>query len=285
MRTTPHRRGLYAPELLESRIAPATFIVTSLLDDGSPETLRQKINEANIRPGADTTIFQIPAAQLPGTITLAGAAQMTIEDTLTIKGPGVDKLTISGAAASRIIEIADGNDTISHPVAISGLTLRDGKTAGNGGGLYLSGLAGSTILVDGTTIIGNFANASGGGAKLESSGGPKVLVKVKNSTFSGNVATSDGGGLYLEGGNLTVERSLFFRNTTTNGNGGALAEGGIQSVAINSSRFDGNSSGARGGALYLRGALPASVTGSLFPATKAPAMAARSTSTSACGSR
>ena len=30
MRTTHHhRRGLYAPELLEARIAPATFIVTS----------------------------------------------------------------------------------------------------------------------------------------------------------------------------------------------------------------------------------------------------------------
>ena len=32
-------RGLYAPELLEARIAPATFTVTSLADDGSDTAL------------------------------------------------------------------------------------------------------------------------------------------------------------------------------------------------------------------------------------------------------
>jgi hypothetical protein len=29
MRTHPHRRGLYSPELLEARIAPATIVVGS----------------------------------------------------------------------------------------------------------------------------------------------------------------------------------------------------------------------------------------------------------------
>src|SRR4051812_6641941 len=93
-------RGLYAPELLESRIAPATFIVNSLLDngDGANTTLREAIVAANLRPGADTITF---AAALfpsgaPGTITLAGAAEIDITDTITIKGPGIDRLTISG---------------------------------------------------------------------------------------------------------------------------------------------------------------------------------------------
>jgi hypothetical protein len=40
-------RGRYSPELLEARIAPATFIVNSLLDHGSDGTLRQQNNAAN----------------------------------------------------------------------------------------------------------------------------------------------------------------------------------------------------------------------------------------------
>ena len=54
-----HQRGLYAPELLESRIAPATFIVTSLLDDGDGNklTLREAIDAANTQPDKDTITF------------------------------------------------------------------------------------------------------------------------------------------------------------------------------------------------------------------------------------
>ncbi len=197
---TPRRRrtrGLCAPAPLESRIAPATFIVTSLLDDGSPETLRQKINATNNRPGADTIIFQIPAAQLPGTITLAGAAQMNIEDTLTIKGPGVDKLTISSASASRIIEIADGNDTISHPVAISGLTLRDGKTAGTGGAIHVGSAA--VIQVSGSKFLENTARFRDGGALFYDSTGTS---EIKTSILSGNVAGDEGGGIRNTGAGI-----------------------------------------------------------------------------------
>jgi hypothetical protein len=44
-------------ELLEPRIAPATFIVTSLNNAGEG-TLRQAIERANDLPGADLIVFQ-----------------------------------------------------------------------------------------------------------------------------------------------------------------------------------------------------------------------------------
>ena len=115
-------RGLYSPELLESRIAPATIIVNSLLDngDGANTTLREAILLANdnaTHPGADTIIFD--PAILPGTITLNGT-EIDITDTLTIKGPGIDKLTVSGNDASRIFDIGDGVAAVLHPPPSAG---------------------------------------------------------------------------------------------------------------------------------------------------------------------
>ena len=49
--------GYSTPELLESRIAPATFTVTSLLDDGSDGTLRKEIADANAAAGPDQIVF------------------------------------------------------------------------------------------------------------------------------------------------------------------------------------------------------------------------------------
>ncbi len=83
---TRHHRGLYAPELLEPRIAPATFIVTSLLDDGSDGTLRKEILDANAAPGADTIVFKLTDPLLPHTI-LLGGTEIPITDTLRSRAP------------------------------------------------------------------------------------------------------------------------------------------------------------------------------------------------------
>src|SRR6266853_3973584 len=151
MHTTPHRRlarkapapacsarrrlgGLYAPELLESRIAPAAFVVTSLVDDGSDgaaTTLREAIGMANAHPGADTVSF---LQGLIGKIPLVAAnGAIAITDTLTIKGPGIDLITISGGDMIRIFKIddLDADPAVLHPVSISGLTFIDGKAVEN----------------------------------------------------------------------------------------------------------------------------------------------------------
>ena len=48
-------------EILEQRIAPATFTVTTAADAG-PGSLRQAILDANALPGPDDVVFQIPGA-------------------------------------------------------------------------------------------------------------------------------------------------------------------------------------------------------------------------------
>ena len=129
---TPSRhraRGLYAPELLESRIAPATFIVNSLLDNGDTAdktTLREAIDAANAKPDKDTIIFD---RALVGEIVLNGT-DLDITAPLTIKGPGADLISVSGNDASRIFNITDGNKAVDSPVSISGLTLRKGTPTG-----------------------------------------------------------------------------------------------------------------------------------------------------------
>src|SRR4030095_13391121 len=111
-------------ETLESRIAPATILVTSLADAGDG-SLRAAIAEANDSPGADVILFH---EGLTGVIGLS-TGEMLITDTLAIKGPGASKLTIDARGDSRIFHAFD-NDADS-PLAVSGLSFFNGNIGGN----------------------------------------------------------------------------------------------------------------------------------------------------------
>ena len=140
-----HRPGL---ETLEDRCLPSTFTVTNLLDSG-PGSLRAAVAAANANPGADAIDFATT-----GTITLT-SGQLDITDSLTINGPGVDALTVSGESTlSRVFAIA-GNPTVS----IADLTVANGWTATPGGGIYM---AGGTLTLDDCTVSGNYAGGYGG---------------------------------------------------------------------------------------------------------------------------
>ena len=80
----------------------ATFMVTSLADDGSVGTLRTAIETANTTPGADTITF---ASGLSGTIQLNdtdGAIEIN-SDPLDIQGPGPSQLTVRGVTRPAVI--------------------------------------------------------------------------------------------------------------------------------------------------------------------------------------
>src|SRR5687767_10107926 len=62
MLTLPHP-GRYVIEVLESRIAPAAFVVTTVNDSG-PGSLRQAILDANALDGFDVISFNIPGDTL-----------------------------------------------------------------------------------------------------------------------------------------------------------------------------------------------------------------------------
>src|SRR6266853_294810 len=121
-------------------------------------------NDTVTHPGADTIVFNIPVAVLPagtlGTIVLNGT-DIAITGPLTIKGPGADIIAVDGNAASRIFLIDDGKADVDAPVAISGLTLTNGKTDpadhfGHGGAIFSKeSLSLTQVVVTGNTADNN----------------------------------------------------------------------------------------------------------------------------------
>ena len=242
-------RGLYAPELLESRIAPATFLVTTLADAGAG-SLREAIGFANAAASADTITFS-PAlfpGGAPGLITLT-TGEIGITDTLTIKGPGIDRLTISGNDASRIFNINDGNGAVLHPASISGLTLLDGSAgAGNNGGAIRSTESLSLAKV---VVHSNTAGGAGGGVFVDTTG----KVRIDSTHFTDNTATTGaGGGLYaFADGGILVTRCLVSGNTSAKSGGGMYlrADPKTASILVDGSTFISNDAGIHGGGMQL----------------------------------
>ncbi|MCB0222043.1 MAG: right-handed parallel beta-helix repeat-containing protein [Chrysiogenetes bacterium] len=84
-------------------------------------------------------------------------------------GEGGGGITLSGNRYTLILEnvIVDGN-----------------MTQGVGGGIFMTGAEGKSVLAKGIKIINNIANDDGGGIEVQQGG----LMKIYNSTISGNEA-------------------------------------------------------------------------------------------------
>jgi parallel beta-helix repeat protein len=236
-------------------MADTTVNVTSTADSGL-NTLRQAITDLNLIAGSHTITFGVT-----GTITLASALP-AINKNMTITGPGLSSLTVSGNSLYRVFNINTG-----FTVSITGLTISNGKITGNGGGIYN---AGSSLTVTSCTFTGCYATSIGGA--IFSLG----QFSVTNCTFASNTASSGGSGIWASGSSpATVGNCTFSGNTGTaysgtvsftiynctfNGNtglkAGAISTGGSSSSAILSSTISGNTatdtSGFRpaGGGIY-----------------------------------
>jgi hypothetical protein len=217
---TNTRRRAFVPRLdvLEDRTLPSTYTVLNLNDSG-PGSLRQAVLDANAHPGADTINF---AQGLHGTIKLT-SGELSVTDSVTINGPGADKLSVSGNDASRVFETAAGIN-----VTISGLTITHGKAPDQGGGILNDG---ANLTLSGDVLSQNVAFESATDAAL--GGGLRSLdgtLTITGCTITGNRALggtgpsafgdAHGGGLYILAGSATI------RNSTISGN---LAQGGDNS--------------------------------------------------------
>jgi hypothetical protein len=160
-----------------SVVHAATFTVTTTNASG-PGSLRQAVLDANANLGPDIVTFN---PSVSGTIVLTGTLPQ-IADTLTISGPGASVLAISGNDAYRVVDIA-----ASTAVTITGVTIRDGWSNGNGGGIYTRG----TLVLSDTDVISNTATWGGG-----------VYVSSGSATLSGGQIISNtasyGGGVCVD---------------------------------------------------------------------------------------
>ncbi len=153
-------------------------------------------------------------------------------------------VVISGGSFHRIFVINSPNIQVN----ISNLTMRDGSTLGNGGGILLT--SGNLVLSNvralncttNTGYVGGFLYVAHGNA-----------VTMDLCLVSQNYAGS-GGGIYMAPtSNLAVLNSTFFANTantaTDTWGGGAIYQLS-GTVNVRNSLFDGNYSARSGGAIY-----------------------------------
>ena len=167
------KRPRFVPRLiaLEDRCLPSTLTVANL-NDGGPGSLRAALAAA---VGGDTIVFK---SDLHGTIDLT-SGELQVNTSVTIDGPGADRIAVSGAGASRVFEIAAGLT-----VRISGLTITDGHALEQGGGILNDG---SNLTLSGDDLTQNVAigsatgDVNGGamGGALDSVSGTLDITGVK----------------------------------------------------------------------------------------------------------
>src|SRR5262245_1736433 len=197
-------------EILEDRMAPATFTVTTKLDvvdaaDGRL-SVREAVTKANNQAGPDTIV--LPAGvykmTLPGLESFNAAGDFNIVDSVTFKGAGAASTVVDGGLTDRVFDIF-GTGPSSIRVMFQGLKIRNGNTdvIFGGGGI----LVGNADLVVRDCVI-SANRTSGVGAGISNGYVPGTgRVTLIRSTVSGNVAGGDGAGLYVKDSTLTLTNS------------------------------------------------------------------------------
>jgi hypothetical protein len=212
-----------------------------------------------------TTIQSAVTAANPNDIIDVGAGifneTISINKSLTFQGVGAKDTYVDGGDSGPVFTISN-NVT----VLISDMTIRNGATTGNGGGILHNA---NTLTVENVTFNSN--DADGNGGALYNNGGTMTLidisisssnaidgagiynhdggtVEIVDSTVDSNTATGDGGGIW-NNGTLTVTNTIFSDNTAVNGGGIANVETGHLTTG-DGSRFSRNEATMEGGALY-----------------------------------
>jgi hypothetical protein len=212
-------------ELLEDRTLPSTLLVTNLHDSGTG-SLREAVQAADASPGS-TIAF---TSGLHGTIALT-SGELDITSSVTINGPGANRLSVSGNNASRVVEIAAGLN-----VSIVGLTISHGSAPDQGGGILNDG-SNLTLSRDDLTknlVFESATDGARGGAVLSLGG----TLTIANCQITGNQALgadgssafgdANGGGIYIQAGSATLCNSTLSGNLARGGDnsGDGLALGG-----------------------------------------------------------
>jgi CSLREA domain-containing protein len=199
-------------------------------------TLRAAIMKANHYPGGSVTI-NLSAGTYGLAISPSGSdneltGDLNITNTMTINGVSAASTILDANQIDRVLYTGPGTVTLSN------MTLRNGKTVYDGGGLYNYGL-----LTLKHVIIENNSAASGGGLYT-------ILrpLTLNDSAVTNNQAISDGGGL------LNYSDKLTLNDSTVNNNSAGANAGGIMNfdgtLLLNNSTLSNNSAWQCCGGIY-----------------------------------
>lgn len=230
----------------------ATLVVNTTADsnDGAGScasgtcSLRDAISQA---AAGDTIMF---SPSVTGTITLTSTLPAIFRN-LTIDGPGVNTLTISGANSYQVFVTVAGT-----ALAINNLTIANASNNGTyGAGIENSG---GTLTLDHLVLINNAATGGNGyGGAIFNEG----TLNVTNTTFSGNSAAQEGGTI-INSGTVNISSSAFLGNIAP---AGAIIYNYSGSVAIGNSTFYGNTTSAAGnGGIFNNSGASLAVTNATF---------------------
>jgi len=270
----PARPTRAAPRLeaLEDRAVPATYAVTTTLDDvtagDGKQSLREAITRANDHPGADVIV--VPAGVFA--IALKGenedgnaTGDFDVTDSVTIVGQGAVQTIVHGVHLDRVFHVL-GSAPSSIRVNFRGLTIAGGS-AFDGAGLLMGN---ADVTLRGCLVQSNSATWSGGGISNLSHPLTGNLTMIGTTVSHNESASGDGGGVYLHGGTLTGQRSRVTGNQAASSGGGIAATtvaltgctvnwnestlwgGGVSTTAVtlNGCAVTDNRAGGDGGGVY-----------------------------------
>ena len=216
-------------------LQPYLPLTVTTLQDDVPGSLRQTI--ANARPGSIITIN----ANLKGTMVLNKS--LGISKDLTLRGPGVNQLTLRGTrdqvglihvfshtnVSISQITFSDPTPAIDSIITNEGILMldhcnitgntntgiptSDSESTASGGGIR--NIGGTLTLQNSIVSHNTVAASTGGGGGIYSDNGGKLIIK--NSQIVDNKVVVSGkkaygGGIYSDGGSLTLANSTVARN-------------------------------------------------------------------------
>jgi hypothetical protein len=248
---------LVSPDTTVSLVPASFHYVSTTEDDGDGACdISCSLRDALITNDQSPGVVVVP----PGTYRLSGGSDddrhgdLDVHAPAGIYGAGAGATVIDAQGLDRVLEVHPGGQGESPTVALARLTLRNGATADDGGGLAVDGEAFADL--DGVSIESSSAGGIGGGIVMHGRG------RLVESTLTANRAQA-GGGLSLRTAGVPFE----VRDSTIAGNTATFAGGGIESVAdlaVVNSTLSENAGGAliSGGNTTLRSATVAGNPGS-----------------------
>ncbi len=207
---------------------------------------------ANMNPGGSEIEFDPSVFSTPQTIELGATLGLTeTAGPEVIDAPGAGLVTVSGGGTVGVFEVDSGVTA-----TISGLTISDGSTNSDGGGLENYGTA---TLTD-CTLSGN--SGGGGGAVFNGQTSPNSHGKsygaadltMIDCTLSGNSVA----GIYTGGGGVFNSGTATLTDCTLSGNSasGVYGGGGVSNsgtITLTECTLSGNSAGDGGGGVFNSG--------------------------------